>query len=429
LKLAEGITMKGVRTPDALRDKALEMYRAGRRLQEIVTETGLAGPTISNLARNVGMRRQPTRPQASPSARRRAVEMYAQGYPIKTIAAETGIHKTHVCALARSSGLSRHASCPRNGVAFKAKPLRPISLENTSVRQEGLSKRGRLTADVETRIIELYKSGLSATDAGFAVGKRKKTVLAVIRAAGIEEHDYRDYTLNQNYFAEIDTPEKARILGLITADGCIRARNERNVREGVPHVLSIALQSDDEAHLVAVGRALGYNGPLRRTQKTELDGQIRRLTILEVCSERICADLMRCGLTPRKSLTCKPWGGPEHLMRHYWGGMVDGDGHLGIKTPPGKKYQRREFGLTGTWECTTAWCKWVESVTGDRKTPYRKTTSHGTAMWYGCYTRLSTVQTLSSLLYTNLQGSVPLARKEKVAQQMLASAYRKGPCR
>jgi hypothetical protein len=40
-------------------------------------------------------------------------------------------------------------------------------------------------------------------------------------------------------------------------------------------------------------------------------------------------DLARYSVTARKSFTVHGWHGPYELARHYWRGVVDGDGTIG----------------------------------------------------------------------------------------------------
>ena len=51
----------------------------------------------------------------------------------------------------------------------------------------------------------------------------------------------RVYPLNENFFENIDTEEKAYFLGLIAADGCICMSQAKN---SIPSVLTISLQEN-----------------------------------------------------------------------------------------------------------------------------------------------------------------------------------------
>lgn len=67
---------------------------------------------------------------------------------------------------------------------------------------------------------------------------------------------------------------------------------------------------------------------------------------------------MALGFTPRKSLTYRPWAGPPELMRHYWRGMVDGDGSIG------KVATRSDWWvtLTGSQSAMIAFADWANRV-------------------------------------------------------------------
>jgi hypothetical protein len=124
----------------------------------------------------------------------------------------------------------------------------------------------------------------------------------------------RKYTLNENFFENIDSEEKAYWLGFISADGCIN----RN-RHGNYIYLSVALNNKDHHHLELLGKSLGYGGPVK-----DYDDYSK----LVVSSRQITDSLKSLGVTERKSLIIKPWRGPADLMSHYWRGVFDGDGIL-----------------------------------------------------------------------------------------------------
>ena len=73
-----------------------------------------------------------------------------------------------------------------------------------------------------TDIYNKYSDGLNMTD----IGKSYNVSLNVIRRLFVENgweskgHGRRRYSLNERYFDNIDSPNKAYIFGLLLADGC-----------------------------------------------------------------------------------------------------------------------------------------------------------------------------------------------------------------
>ena len=129
----------------------------------------------------------------------------------------------------------------------------------------------------------------------------------------------RKYTLNEHYFSEIDTDEKAYFLGLLKADG--------NVRKEM-NIVSISLAEADKEILEKFNRVLGHDRPLYFEKRREETRQ--NMFNLYICSSIMCKDLEKWGVVPNKTLllTWPKWIAPEFtkdLIRGAWDG--DGSAH------------------------------------------------------------------------------------------------------
>ncbi len=153
----------------------------------------------------------------------------------------------------------------------------------------------------------------------------------------------RKYLFNENYFEKVNNEEKAYWLGFITADGGINIPGH-----GRPsgYVLCINLKGDDKGHLEKFQTALGRKGPIYDAV-SNFNTSVARLQI--GCKKFVC-DLIKLGLSPKKSFSCKPWKGKKSLMRHYWRGVFDGDGSISkiaIKLKKGGSYPAWKLALNG----------------------------------------------------------------------------------
>lgn len=119
---------------------------------------------------------------------------------------------------------------------------------------------------------------------------------------------YRKYKVNENYFENINSHEKAYILGFIYADGYNGEDTlelAQNIeREDVLVHIKTALETDQE---------IKYYVPNKGT--------------LNIYSKKICSDLVNLGAIRNKSLVLQfPTFLPEELMCSFILGYFDGDG-------------------------------------------------------------------------------------------------------
>jgi hypothetical protein len=66
--------------------------------------------------------------------------------------------------------------------------------------------------------------------------------------------------------------------------------------------------------------------------------------------------LVRHGITARKTDELQPWAGPDHLMPHYWRGVIDGDGTIGTYDGEAK------LGLCGSRALVEAFLEWARGI-------------------------------------------------------------------
>lgn len=145
------------------------------------------------------------------------------------------------------------------------------------------------------------------------------------------------YTLNENFFDEIDTEEKAYFLGFLYADGY-------NQEKG--HKIIINLQARDKnildkfKVLIESTKPI-YFIPLKKKHPTWQDEYS-----LHLINRRISARLKELGCYQGKSMNLKwpPQGAiPPDLMKHFIRGYFDGDGCLRVRQPKNSKFYLVSF--------------------------------------------------------------------------------------
>lgn len=218
------------------------------------------------------------------------------------------------------------------------------------------------------------------------------------------------YRLDDSFFDVIDTQAKAYWLGFITADGCVES-GKVGANGWQRNLLCVKLKQSDAGHLEKLRSALSAESPVRAIPQR--DGSAAAAEIA-FSSGRLTGSLIRLGVTPRKSLTVTPWDGPAALMRHYWRGMVDGDGT--IVRHPGER-DKWHLRLLGTRACVEAFRRWAAPVCGSAA----KAVPKG-SIWTWTAGGLASPQALARELYGD--AAVYLDRKHQLALQLMAAPAR-----
>ena len=221
---------------------------------------------------------------------------------------------------------------------------------------------------------------------------------------------WRRYALDDSFFDVIDTEAKAYWLGFINADGCVHA-GPVGAAGWQRHGLSVKLKESDAGHLRKLKADMASESPVYTVPQR---GRAGAGTEIVMSSPHLVESLIRLGVTPRKSLTATPWDGPEHLMRHYWRGMFDGDGSIGRNPGPRDKWHLKFVGSEAVIE---AFRVWAVAITGSAAAKHPKDN-----IWMWTAGGLASPQALARELYGG--ATVYLDRKHALAMQLMAAPIR-----
>lgn len=167
-------------------------------------------------------------------------------------------------------------------------------------------------------MVSLYQGGLTCYEIAARLGRTGRAVLNVLEDAHIPRRDssraQKRWGLREDYFATIDTPIKAYLLGVIYADGNVYHNR-----------FKLAMWAIDEPFLLATARELGFDGPLYWEQKR---GPKRQDMVSLTIYSRVFVDHLRDkGVIDNKTnrLTFPSWL-KDDLKVHFVHGLLDGDG-------------------------------------------------------------------------------------------------------
>ena len=201
----------------------------------------------------------------------------------------------------------------------------------------------------------------------------------------------RKYVVNHNFFNDINSEEKAYILGFVYADGSI---------SDVNNTLNISLKASEKSFLEEINQLMESNYKLflskgRYNSSCPITDKIR----LSICSKQIVNDLISIGCIPRKSDTLQFPKIREDLLCHFMRGYFDGDGTVFLHL---KKHIH--FGIIGTYE----FCKsYIDVLKLDVKIYKEKRTTKN--VWYINIGNKKTVLKIFNFLYK--EHSICLKRK------------------
>lgn len=194
--------------------------------------------------------------------------------------------------------------------------------------------RKKIQIEDEPKIVEMYQGGMSAPEIAEKFNANHVMILRYLEKNGVErrggEESHRTYEINKDLFDVIDTQEKAYLLGFIYADGC-------NSSDG--RCIKIEVATPDRDVLEKISKLIWLENPLDHikdiVRTRSLRGRKERdyyFSYLNIHSKRYCTKLTEMGCVPAKSLILKfpEWLVDPELQRHFIRGHYDGDGGVHI---------------------------------------------------------------------------------------------------
>jgi hypothetical protein len=181
----------------------------------------------------------------------------------------------------------------------------------------------------EKNICDMYLSGVSSVKIGQIFNCDHKTITRVLERNGVDRTGVglRKYQLNEYYFDNIDTPNKAYILGFFYADG---SNNEDK------QTISMSLQEDDKYILEAIRKEINSEKPLEfldYSNKHDGGYNYKNQYRLLMFSKHMSQALHDKGMPQNKSLILKwPTFLRDDLYSHFLRGYIDGDGHISSRS-------------------------------------------------------------------------------------------------
>lgn len=184
--------------------------------------------------------------------------------------------------------------------------------------------RLRISENEYQKIADLYISGLSIEKLEKIYNVSDSVIRRILKLCNVKtrdnSHKGRKYNINENYFDNIDTQNKAYILGLLYSDGC-NSSNDNNI--------ILELQEKDKDILDKINIELCNDKPLYFKNLNKKNNNWQNSYGILITNKHMSEQLKELGMVPRKSLILKfPEWLNEELIPHFLRGYIDGDGHI-----------------------------------------------------------------------------------------------------
>ena len=184
---------------------------------------------------------------------------------------------------------------------------------------------GRITkrwTNEEDLFVKNNYGNMTCSEIGEKLMRTKMSVRKRLEFIGLSKSPNK-YSYKKDYFKTIDSEHKAYWLGFLSADGCIVDTNKGSKR------VQLILKEDDRDHLEKLVKCIDGNMPITLRKQT-VNGNVYGSCRLVIHSTEMANDLIKHGVTPRKTFTIKFPDISEKLIPHYIRGLIDGDGSLYI---------------------------------------------------------------------------------------------------
>lgn len=156
----------------------------------------------------------------------------------------------------------------------------------------------------------------------------------------------------EDFFSRIDTEEKAYILGLLWADGCIYQR------KGFA-CCRLSLTGADGYMVEMVRDAIAKDVKVKYLQPKTLY-RTKPIALVVFVNRQLVNDLIKHGCVPKKSAVIElpVRSVPTHLMNHFIRGHFDGDGCMSY-TVQGKNSPKPWLGICGSLKFCEQLKEWL----------------------------------------------------------------------
>lgn len=175
----------------------------------------------------------------------------------------------------------------------------------------------------EVNVVEQYKSGKNMNEIARMYNCSRSVIDDTLRRNGVQKRNmseaYRTYNINDYYFDNIDTQDKAYMLGFFYADAYNISSYDKHL-----YVISLLLQPKDKYILERMRDNMG----MEREVKTIINSTNKKPYVkIDIMNKHMVLRLDELGIVRNKTRkTTFPFFLSKELYSHFVRGLLDGDG-------------------------------------------------------------------------------------------------------
>lgn len=186
----------------------------------------------------------------------------------------------------------------------------------------------KISTEDKQLIEESYLELKSTYEVAKKLDLDRNLIYRYLKSANITMDGYtgpRDkYALDERFFQNIDSEEKAYWLGFLAADGNVRKASSGS------WVCSLGLALKDLNHVVKFKQSLQSDVPIAIRKRKIIKQQSQ--AVISIVRNIFCKDLMSHGVIPNKTFILQFPEFDEKYIKHFMRGFFDGDGCWHIRT-------------------------------------------------------------------------------------------------
>ena len=274
-----------------------------------------------------------------------------------------------------------------------------------------MGTKRKLTEEQEKELCKKYNTNkVSITEISNMFGVCKRSVFNVLSRNGVRPT--HSYEYNKSVFSNELTEEKAYWVGFLMADGCVV--KDRLGRKTV----SVQLQSQDKHHLEKLRAFICPKKPIY--EKIYYHKKFKKTfssCTLSFSGDDIRNDLIGYGVVCRKS-TSEFALKDINNNRHFWRGVIDGDGSVCEYKEKSRKTHTQEISLYGSKQLLEQFISFINlNIFETKRIPNKKNSGN----CYQVHFTSKKARILVDYFYSNC--NIYLDRKYIIAQKMINGDY------